>query len=226
MRAAKITVAKSLIARFPPPFRGAGFFVASGLKEWGQAPRPEGLPEKKAAPPCAGLHRPVKESVATLAAAANLPGNRPQMIEHLAIVGEAAFAEHRHLVIPALEQAADDRPRCHFIGRERRLLRGGSLDNLLFLDAEALGLEADKRLIGQLGRSLQRPLRKTAGHQRMEAPREPLDEERTVAGGIGLIAEENHPLAAQLSNTHVLKKRLASLGLLGCQFVYKTAHMI
>ena len=58
----------------------------------GQAPRPEGLPEKKAAPPCAGLHRPVKESVATLAAAANLPGNRPQMIEHLAIV---ASCHHR-----------------------------------------------------------------------------------------------------------------------------------
>ena len=92
MRAAKITVAKSLIARLPPPFRGAGFFVASGLKEWGQAPRPEGLPEKKAAPPCAGLHRPVKESVATLAAAANLPGNRRLMIEHLAIV---ASCHHR-----------------------------------------------------------------------------------------------------------------------------------
>ncbi len=92
MRAAKITVAKSLIARLPAPFRGAGFFVASGLKEWGQAPRPEGLPEKKAAPPCAGLHRPVKESVATLAAAANLPGNRRLMIEHLAIV---ASCHHR-----------------------------------------------------------------------------------------------------------------------------------
>ena len=92
MRAAKITVAKSLIARLPPPFRGAGFFVASVLKEWGQAPRPEGLPEKKAAPPCAGLHRQVKESVATLSVAANLPGNRPQMIEHLAIV---ASCHHR-----------------------------------------------------------------------------------------------------------------------------------
>ena len=95
MRAAKITVAKSLIARLPAPFRGAGFFVASGLKEWGQAPRPEGLPEKKAAPPCAGLHRPVKESVATLAAAANLPGNRPQMIEHLAIVASCHHCTSR-----------------------------------------------------------------------------------------------------------------------------------